>query len=148
MVLKDENGAVITDGGEGILWIRGHSSTPQFWNRPDRTAQTIQQDGWLCTCDRFIRDNEGFYFYRGRTGDLVKISGQWVNPIEVECCLSDHPAVRECAVLAVAMPDRSVESLRRNARRAVRCAKNDTAIAGLREGHIGALQVPRGSFSS
>lgn len=108
MVLKDENGAVITDGGEGILWIRGHSGTPLFWNRPDRTAETIQQDGWLCTFDRFTRDDEGFYFYRGRSGDLVKISGQWVNPIEVECCLCDHPAVRECAVLTVEMPDRSM----------------------------------------
>jgi benzoate-CoA ligase family protein len=107
MVLKDENGTVITDGGEGILWIRGHSSTPLFWNRPDQTAQTIQQDGWLCTGDRFTCDDEGFYFYRGRGGDLVKVSGQWVNPIEVERCLSDHPAVRECAVLAIEMPDRS-----------------------------------------
>ena len=49
-----------------------------------------------------VRDADGFHFFHGRADDLVKVSGQWVYPLEVELCLADHPAVRECAVLAVA----------------------------------------------
>ena len=49
---------------------------------------------------------DGFYFFRGRADDLIKISGQWVYPLEVELCLAEHPDVRECAVFAVELPDR------------------------------------------
>jgi acyl-coenzyme A synthetase/AMP-(fatty) acid ligase len=58
------------------------------------------------TGDRFMRDSDGSHFFRGRADDLIKISGQWVYPLEVELCLADHPQVRECAVLAVELPDR------------------------------------------
>lgn len=88
------------------MWIRGHSGAPLFWNEPERTAQVSRAEGWLCTNDRFTRDQDGFYFFRGRTDDLVKISGQWVHPLEVQRCLAEHPSVRECAVLAVELHDR------------------------------------------
>jgi len=54
----------------------------------------------------FVRDSDGFYFFRGRADDLIKISGQWVYPLEVELCLAEHPDVRECAVFAAELPDR------------------------------------------
>ena len=106
IVLKDDAGDEVADGREGTMWIRGHSGTPLFWNRPERTAQTINEEGWLCTGDRFIRDHDGFYFFRGRKDDLIKVSGQWVNPIEVQRCLHDHPDVRECVVVPVELPDK------------------------------------------
>jgi acetyl-CoA synthetase len=106
IVLKNEAGEEVADGCEGTMWIRGHSSTPMFWNRPERTAETVRDGGWMYTGDRFIRDRDGFYFFRGRTDDLIKVSGQWVNPIEVQRCLVEHPAVRECAVLAVQLADK------------------------------------------
>ena len=106
IVLKDDAGYEVADGCEGVMWIRGHSGTPMFWNRPERTAATIHDGGWLYTGDRFVRDSDGFYFFRGRKDDLIKVSGQWVNPIEVQRCLLDHPAVRECVVLPVELPDR------------------------------------------
>jgi benzoate-CoA ligase family protein len=106
IVLKDDAGNEVTDGSEGAMWIRGHSGTPMFWNRPERTAQTIHEGGWLFTGDRFVRDQDGFYFFRGRKDDLIKVSGQWVNPIEVQRCLLDHPDVRECLVLPVQLPDK------------------------------------------
>ena len=106
LALKDQDGKDVADGGEGILWVRGDSNTPLYWNRPDKTAEGIRDGGWIYTGDRFARDADGFYFFRGRADELVKISGQWVHPTEVELCLADHPAVRECAVLALELPDR------------------------------------------
>ena len=53
-----------------------------------------------------MRDSDGFHFFRGRADDLIKISGQWVYPLEVELCLAEHPGVRECAVFALELPDR------------------------------------------
>jgi acyl-coenzyme A synthetase/AMP-(fatty) acid ligase len=106
VVLKDEAGSEAANGEEGILWVRGHSNAPRYWNRPDKTAETMREGGWLYTGDRFMRDADGFHFFRGRADDLVKVSGQWVYPLEVELCLADHPAVRECAVMAIELPDR------------------------------------------
>jgi acetyl-CoA synthetase len=106
IALKDKDGREVGDSEEGILWVRGDSATPLYWNRPDKTAETIREGGWIYTGDRFVRDADGFYFFRGRADDLIKISGQWVYPLEVELCLADHPEVRECAVFAAELPDR------------------------------------------
>jgi acetyl-CoA synthetase len=106
LALRDADGRDLPDGEEGVLWVRGHSNAPCYWNRPDKTAETMRGDGWIYTGDRFLRDAEGFHFFRGRADDLVKISGQWVYPLEVELCLADHPMVRECAVLAAEGADR------------------------------------------
>jgi acetyl-CoA synthetase len=106
VVLRDSDGREVADGEEGVLWVRGDSNAPCYWNRPDKTAETMREDGWIYTGDRFVRDAEGFHYFRGRADDLVKISGQWVYPLEVELCLADHPMVRECAVVAVDGADR------------------------------------------
>jgi acetyl-CoA synthetase len=106
LMLRDKDGRDVGDNEEGILWVRGDSNTPLYWNRPDKTAETVRDGGWIYTGDRFVRDSDGFHFFRGRADDLIKISGQWVYPLEVELCLADHPDVRECAVLAVELPDR------------------------------------------
>jgi len=106
ILLRDKDGRDVADGEEGIMWVRGDSNTPLYWNRPDKTAETIREGGWIYTGDRFVRDADGFHFFRGRADDLVKISGQWVYPLEVELCLADHPDVRECAVFASELPDR------------------------------------------
>ncbi|MBR0873634.1 benzoate-CoA ligase family protein [Bradyrhizobium tropiciagri] len=106
IMLRDSDGREVGDNEEGILWVRGDSATPLYWNRPDKTAETVREAGWIYTGDRFVRDSDGFHFFRGRADDLVKISGQWVYPLEVELCLADHPDVRECAVYAAELPDR------------------------------------------
>jgi benzoate-CoA ligase family protein len=106
ILLKDDFGNEVPDGCEGTMWIRGHSGTPLFWNEPKRTAKTIRDGGWLCTGDRLVRDADGFYFFHGRKDDLVRVSGQWVNPIEVQRCLLEHPTVRECVVLPIELPDK------------------------------------------
>jgi benzoate-CoA ligase family protein len=106
LALRDQDGREVADDEEGILWVRGDSNTPLYWNRPDKSAETIRDGGWIYTGDRFVRDRDGFYFFRGRADDLIKISGQWVYPLEVELCLIEHPDVRECAVFAIELPDR------------------------------------------
>jgi acetyl-CoA synthetase len=106
ILLKDKDGREVGDNEEGILWVRGDSNTPLYWNRPDKSAETIREEGWIYTGDRFMRDSDGFHFFRGRADDLIKISGQWVYPLEVELCLAEHPDIRECAVFAAELPDR------------------------------------------
>lgn len=106
VALRDKDGREVGDDEEGILWVRGDSNTPLYWNRPDKSAETIREGGWIYTGDRFVRDADGFHFFRGRADDLIKISGQWVYPLEVELCLADHPDIRECAVFAAELPDR------------------------------------------
>ncbi|MEH2489708.1 benzoate-CoA ligase family protein [Bradyrhizobium sp. AZCC 2230] len=106
VALRDKEGRDVGDNEEGILWVRGDSNTPLYWNRPDKSTETIREGGWIYTGDRFVRDSNGFHFFRGRADDLIKISGQWVYPLEVELCLADHPEIRECAVFAAELPDR------------------------------------------
>jgi len=106
IALKDKEGREVGDNEEGIMWVRGDSNTPLYWNRPDKSAETIRDGGWIYTGDRFVRDSDGFHFFRGRADDLIKISGQWVYPLEVELCLAEHPDIRECAVFAAELPDR------------------------------------------
>jgi benzoate-CoA ligase family protein len=102
--LRDPDGKPIQPGDEGVMWVRGHSSAPTYWNRPDKTADTMRGD-WMYTGDRFV-ERDGYYFFQGRADELVKVSGQWVWPLEIELCLADHPDVHECAVLAYQLPDR------------------------------------------
>lgn len=103
--LLDHDGRDVADDKEGILWVRGQSSAPLYWNRPDKTTETMRGD-WIYTGDRFLRDAKGFFYFRGRADDLIKVSGQWVYPLEVELCLANHPLVREVCVLGVELPDR------------------------------------------
>lgn len=98
--LTDPEGREVVPGESGVLWVRGDSQAPCYWNRPDKTAETMRE-GWIYTSDRFRCDADGFYYFEGRVDDLVKVSGQWIHPLEVERCLAEHPWVRECAVLAV-----------------------------------------------
>ena len=98
--LTDLDGNPVARGESGVMWVRGDSPAPLYWNRPDKTRETMR-DGWIWTGDRFREDEDGFYFFEGRADDLIKVSGQWVHPLEVERCLAEHPAVRECVVLGV-----------------------------------------------
>jgi len=103
--LVTPEGTEVAEGDEGIMEVRGLSGARTYWNRPDKTAETMR-DGWLWTGDRFVSDADGFYFFKSRADDLVKVSGQWVWPLEIELALAEHPKVHECAVLAVEMADR------------------------------------------
>jgi acetyl-CoA synthetase len=104
--LTTPEGEPVARGEEGVMWVRGHSNAPCYWNRPDKTEQTMRDGGWIWTGDRLVEDSDGFFTFVGRVDDLIKVSGQWIYPLEIELCLSEHPAVRECAVLGMELPDR------------------------------------------
>jgi acyl-coenzyme A synthetase/AMP-(fatty) acid ligase len=94
----DEQGDDVAPGQIGNLWIRGESAAAGYWNRPELTAATFRGE-WTVTGDKYIRDARGYYFYCGRTDDMLKVSGLWVSPLEIETALLAHPAVVECAVV-------------------------------------------------
>ncbi|WP_298496181.1 benzoate-CoA ligase family protein [uncultured Maritimibacter sp.] len=102
--LLTPEGAPAAAGEEGVMYVRGHSSAPQYWNRPDKTKDTMRED-WIYTGDRFV-ERDGYYYFQGRADELIKVSGQWVWPGEVEKCLSEHPDIHECAVLAHELADK------------------------------------------
>lgn len=103
--LTTPEGDVVTRGDGGVMWVRGGSSAPLYWNRPEKTVETMRGE-WIWTGDRLVEDEDGFYTFAGRVDDLIKVSGQWVYPLEIELALFEHPSVKECAVLGLEMADR------------------------------------------
>jgi benzoate-CoA ligase family protein len=100
--LEDENGAEVPAGETGNLVVAGGSLFAGYWNRHDVT-QRVLQGRWYHTGDKYYVDAGGFYWYRGRADDMLRVSGHWVSPAEVEASLIQHPAVLEAAV--VGRPD-------------------------------------------
>ena len=96
--LLDEAGRPITGAGRGELQTRGASAFSCYWNRPEKTAETISQ-GWVKTGDVYRRDEAGFYWHEGRCDDLFKSKGMWVSPAEIEEALDASEAVLEAAVV-------------------------------------------------
>jgi benzoate-CoA ligase len=96
-ILDDEKNAVAA-GDVGNLWISGDSVCDGYWNKHEKTKQTIE-GRWIKTGDKYTQDADGFYWYAGRSDDMLKVGGQWVSPIEVEGALVAHPAVLECGVV-------------------------------------------------
>lgn len=96
--IVDEHGNGVTGGEVGNLWVRGPSAFAGYWNKPEKTRAAKNGD-WVMTGDKFYRDADGYYFYCGRADDMMKVSGLWVAPAEVENVLLGHPAVAEAAVV-------------------------------------------------
>jgi benzoate-CoA ligase len=96
--LVDESGQVVPQGEIGNLMISGDSTCSAYWNKHERTKATIQGN-WIQTGDKFYQDPAGNFWYGGRSDDMLKVSGQWVSPVEVESALSSHPSVLEAAVV-------------------------------------------------
>ena len=103
--LRDDTGAVITGADTpGTLFVRGRSTATGYWSRYDATRAVFDGE-WLRTGDTYQRDAEGYYACLGRTGDMLKASGIWVSPAEIEVKLLAHPAVAQAVVVAAIDPD-------------------------------------------
>jgi benzoate-CoA ligase len=96
--LVDDDGAPVPDGAAGHLLIKGPTTAPYYWMRRERTRATMLGE-WLRTGDVFRRDAEGWFYFEGRSDDMLKVGGQWVSPAEVEAALDAHPSVVEAGVV-------------------------------------------------
>ncbi|HKF38581.1 MAG TPA: benzoate-CoA ligase family protein [Ktedonobacteraceae bacterium] len=97
-LITDESGHAVPQGDIGNLLIRGDSTTAYYWNKHEKTKDVINGH-WIHTGDKYYQDAEGYYWYCGRADDMLKVSGQWVSPVEVESALIAHTAVLEAAVV-------------------------------------------------
>jgi benzoate-CoA ligase family protein len=100
--ILDDAGAEVPAGTPGTLFVRGDSTATGYWSRYAASRQVFQGE-WLRTGDTYVQDADGYYACLGRTGDMLKASGIWVSPAEVEDRLLAHPAVSQAVV--VAAPD-------------------------------------------
>ena len=96
--IVDPEGREVPMGEMGTLRIKGDSAALCYWNAHAKSKETFAGD-WCTTGDQFHVDNEGYYWYHGRTDDTLKVSGIYVAPVEIENCLLQHEAVLECAVI-------------------------------------------------
>jgi benzoate-CoA ligase family protein len=94
----DGDGQPVPEGEVGNLWISGDSVCAGYWNQHEKTRETLQGT-WLKTGDKYHCDADGYYWYAGRSDDMLKVGGQWVSPIEVENAMLLHTDVQECAVV-------------------------------------------------
>jgi benzoate-CoA ligase len=96
--IVDDEGRDLPPGHVGTLLIKGESVAAGYWNKHQQTKTTFRGD-WINTHDKFMVDADGFFWYAGRTDDMMKVSGQAVWPADVEGVLQTHPAVLESGVV-------------------------------------------------
>jgi len=108
--ILDENNEPVAAGETGSLVVRGDSTCAYYWNKHEKTKQTIEGH-WIRTGDKYYQDADGYFWYAGRSDDMLKVSGQWVSPVEIEAALAAHPAVREAAVIGREDAERLVKPM-------------------------------------
>lgn len=96
--LRGEDGGPVPEGEPGDLYIKGPSAALMYWANRDKSRETFQ-GGWTKSGDKYVRNPDGTYTYSGRSDDMLKVSGIYVSPFEVEATLVQHPAVLEAAVI-------------------------------------------------
>ena len=98
--LRGDDGREVPEGEPGDLYIQGPSAAMMYWGNREKTRETFQ-GGWTKSGDKYLRNPDGTYTYGGRSDDMLKVSGIYVSPFEVEATLVQHPAVLEAAVIGV-----------------------------------------------
>jgi acyl-coenzyme A synthetase/AMP-(fatty) acid ligase len=98
--LCDADGREVEDGEVGALWVKGESRAIGYWQQLDDTMHAFRGE-WYVSADMLRRNPDGTFVYCGRADDMLKVSGKWLAPGELENCLVSHPAVREVAVVGV-----------------------------------------------
>ncbi len=98
--LRGEDAGPVPDGEPGDLYIHGPSAAMMYWGNAAKTRDTFR-GGWTKSGDKYVRNADGTYTYSGRSDDMLKVSGIYVSPFEVEATLVQHPAVLEAAVIGV-----------------------------------------------
>jgi benzoate-CoA ligase family protein len=96
--IVDESDQPTTLGEIGNLLVKSDSTCSHYWNQHEKSRSTIEGQ-WIRTGDKYYQDADGYFWYAGRSDDMLKCSGAWVSPIEIESVLIEHPAVQEAAVV-------------------------------------------------
>ncbi len=96
--IVDENNETVKTGEIGNLLVKADSTCSHYWNQHERSKDTIEGH-WIRTGDKYSQDADGYFWYAGRSDDMLKCSGVWVSPVEIESVLIEHPAVQEAAVV-------------------------------------------------
>lgn len=96
--LRGEDAGTVADGEPGDLYIQGPSAALMYWGNRVKTQETFQ-GSWTKSGDKYVKNTDGSYTYSGRSDDMLKVSGIYVSPFEVEATLVQHPAVLEAAVI-------------------------------------------------
>jgi benzoate-CoA ligase len=96
--IVNENNQPVKTGEIGNLLVKADSTCSHYWNQHEKSKETIEGH-WIRTGDKYSQDAEGYFWYAGRSDDMLKCSGVWVSPVEIESVLIEHPAVQEAAVV-------------------------------------------------
>ncbi|MBI1995557.1 MAG: AMP-binding protein, partial [Deltaproteobacteria bacterium] len=99
--LVDEEGVEVPRGEPGLLLTRSDAAAQYYVREHEKSKATFLGDEWINTGDIFIQDEADYFWYIGRADEMVKVSGVWVSPLEIEKILQQSPSVRECAVLGI-----------------------------------------------
>ncbi len=102
--LRGDDGTPVADGEPGDLYIRGPSAALMYWANRLKSRDTFRGE-WTKSGDKYIRNTDGTYTYAGRSDDMLKVSGIYVSPFEIEATLVQHPAILEAAVVGVTDAD-------------------------------------------
>jgi benzoate-CoA ligase len=96
--LVDEDGNPTKRGETGHLLVKGGSIASAYWNLREETKENMLGE-WFVTGDRYRVDEGGYYYFKGRSDDMLRVGGKWLSPMEVEGAINSHPAVQESAVV-------------------------------------------------
>jgi benzoate-CoA ligase len=96
--IVDEHDQPVKPGDIGNLLVKSDSTCSHYWNQHEKSKSTIEGH-WIRTGDKYYQDADGYFWYAGRSDDMLKCSGVWVSPAEIEAVLIEHPAVQEAAVV-------------------------------------------------
>jgi len=96
--LVDNDGNDVPAGQVGHLMVRGESTALFYLHQSEKSRHTFRGE-WLFTGDRYLMDEDGYYWHQGRGDDMLKVGGLWVSPTEIENVLSEHDAVIESALV-------------------------------------------------
>ncbi len=100
--ILDDEGQPVKQGEAGDLYVKGDSALALYWAQHEKSKRSILGE-WFFSGDRYRVDADGFYWYEGRSDDMIKVGGLWVSPIEIEAAMLEHPAVAESAVVGISV---------------------------------------------
>lgn len=108
MRLLDDDGNPVSAGQIGNLMVSGGSIASAYWNQREQTRRNMRGE-WFVTGDRYLMDADGYFYFRGRSDDMLRVGGKWLAPEEVEKTINDHPAVAESAVVGFTDKDELIK---------------------------------------